>query len=341
MLLACTNKLPPQSNAAFTIQNGGCEAPCEVSFLAAAGEGLLYRWDLGGGNITTEQTAKKLYTNPGSYTVRLIVTGAGGSAISSQSVSIRQKGVTTRQYLNLPYATMALVPGGTFQLGDTRSEGANDEIPVHTVILSGFWMGQYEVTQRQWQAIMGNNPAHNLSCDDCPVEQVSWEDVQTFLVKLNQQRPAGTPAYRLPTEAEWEYAAGGGSIANRTRFGNGKAIANPAEMNYYGFEYINRPSYSVVGISRAKTVPVGSFSPNTLGLYDLSGNVWEWCQDWYAVYTSAAQTDPVGPASGTHRVFRGGSWPDEPLYCRIADRAGNPPSFWSSSGGFRIVCQAQ
>jgi formylglycine-generating enzyme required for sulfatase activity len=118
------------------------------------------------------------------------------------------------KYMDLPFAEMAYIQGGTFEMGDTRNEGSKDEKPVHTVKLDGFYMGKYEVTQRQWESIMGSNPSYFKDCPDCPVEQVSWEDVQEFLKKLNSKTGS---KYRLPTEAEWEYAAGGGA-SNRTRF---------------------------------------------------------------------------------------------------------------------------
>lgn len=247
----------------------------------------------------------------------------------------------TPTYLDLPFATMAYVQGGTFQMGDIKGEGESSELPTHQVTLSSFYMGQYEVTQRQWQAVMGSNPSSFTGCADCPVEQVSWDDVQEFLSKLNQQRPVGTSAFRLPTEAEWEYAAGGGPIANRTRFGNGKEIANSAEINYNGSEYPERPVYSVVGVNKAKTIPVGSFAPNNLRLYDLSGNVFEWCNDWMNTYTSNSQTNPTGAATGSLRILRGGSWNFGPNFCRVTLRSSRTPVGKDIFIGFRIVMQAQ
>ena len=216
-------------------------------------------------------------------------------------------------FLDLPFAEMAYVEGGTFQMGDTRNEGETDEKPVHSVSVSSFWMSKHEITQRQWESVMGSNPSSFKDCADCPVEQVSWEDIEEFLKKLNA-RTGGN--YRLPTEAEWEYAAGGGS-SNRTRFGNGRDVLDATEANFYASADYKEP-YSLVGEYRKKTVKVGSFRPNGLGLYDMTGNVWEWCSDWEGAYSSAAQTNPTGAATGSGRVLRGGSWAAYPGESRVA-----------------------
>ncbi|SOD96453.1 SUMF1/EgtB/PvdO family nonheme iron enzyme [Spirosoma fluviale] len=242
----------------------------------------------------------------------------------------------TPQYLDLPFSEMVYIPGSTFQMGDTRSEGSSDEKPVRSVTVSSFLMGKYEVTQRQWEAVMGNNPSYFKDCPDCPVENVSWDDVQEFLKKLNA-RTGGN--YRLPTEAEWEYAAGGGA-GSRTRFGNGRDILDPAEANFDGSVTYKKP-YSVAGEYRQKTVPVGSFRANTLGLYNMSGNVWEWCADWYGPYSANSETNPTGPATGTIRVLRGGCWVDYSQITRVANRDLSIPSNRYKDIGFRVVSQAQ
>jgi formylglycine-generating enzyme required for sulfatase activity len=246
--------------------------------------------------------------------------------------TVTENKTTGRTYLDLPFAELVRIEGGTFSMGDNRGEGEEIEKPVHPVTVRSFWMGKYEVTQRQWEEIMGNNPSFFKDCDDCPVEQVSWDNVQMFLQKLNTRSGA---RYRLPTEAEWEYAAGGGN-GTRTRFGNGRDEANPAEINFEGRANYKK-TYSVVGEFRGKTVPVGSLLPNQLGLHDMSGNVYEWCSDWYGPYATDAQTDPPGPATGTERVFRGGSWDDFPQNIRITRRSANIPSFRYSRIGFRLV----
>ncbi|GAA4418973.1 hypothetical protein GCM10023187_52920 [Nibrella viscosa] len=236
-------------------------------------------------------------------------------------------------YLDLPFADLVYVPGGSFQMGDTRNEGSGNETPDHRVIVSSFMMGKYEVTQRQWEAVMGNNPAYFKDCPDCPVESVSWEEVQEFLRKLNIRT---NMRYRLPTEAEWEYAAGGGDVANRSRFGNGQDTLDPSQVNFDGNGQYITP-YSVSGKYRNKTVEVGSLEPNQLGLYNMSGSVWEWCQDWYGDYSSAEQTNPTGPATGSYRVLRGGSWFTEPQRCRSSYRGRNTPESRFNYVGLRIV----
>lgn len=210
-------------------------------------------------------------------------------------------------YLDLPFAEMVYVPGGTFQM---REHGFTGEI--HEVYVSSFWIGRYELTQQQWEAVMGSNPSGFKGCPNCPVESVSTEEVEDFLKKLNA-RTGGN--YRLPTEAEWEYAAGGGST-NRSRFGNGRDVLDPSEANFKADRWY-KYTYSVVGENREKTVPVGSFPPNSLGLYEMAGNVEELC------------SDPL-PVGSTARVTKGGSWFQEPKYCETT-------SYFRSSGGIPIT----
>ncbi len=232
---------------------------------------------------------------------------------------------------------LVFVKGGTFQMGCTseQQDCADDEEPAHTVTLSDFYIGRYEVTQRLWTEIMGSNPSSRKNCDDCPVENVSWNDVQDFLQRLNAKYPGRN--YRLPTEAEWEYAARGGGRA--VLFGNGKNVADPAEINFDGSAAYKK-SYSAPGTYRKKTVPVGSLnSPNTLGLHDMSGNVNEWCADWYdsGYYKNSPSTNPTGPTSGPYRVLRGGSWNVYPQGCRVANRQDDLPSNRYNHTGFRLA----
>ena len=230
-----------------------------------------------------------------------------------------------------------LIKGGTYNMGCTseQQDCFDDEKPVHTVTLSDFYICKYEVTQKQWRMVMGSDPSYYKNCDDCPVENVSWYDVQEFLKKLNQSLPAGQKPYRLPTEAEWEYAARGGGKA--VLFGNGKNVADPAEMNFNG-DWNPKP-YSIVGVNRGRTTPVGSFPANPLGLYDMTGNVLEWCSDWYGsdYYASSPQTNPTGPTSGSGRVTRGGSWAYSPQVCRVAVRFNHSQGFRVSAFGFRLA----
>jgi formylglycine-generating enzyme required for sulfatase activity len=220
---------------------------------------------------------------------------------------------------NAPNIEMVRVEGGTFQMGS--DEVGSDEKPVHTVTVGNFSIGKYEVTQAQWRAVMGNNPSYNKNCDNCPVEQVSWDDVQQFLSKLNS---LSSKRYRLPTEAEWEFAARGGNGSN-------------------GFKYSGSNDVNAVAWydsnSGNKTHPVGGKSANELGIYDMSGNVWEWCSDWYdsKYYSSSPSSNPTGAVTGTSRVLRGGSWYGNAVYCRVADRNGNTPSCRDNLFGFRLV----
>jgi formylglycine-generating enzyme required for sulfatase activity len=243
----------------------------------------------------------------------------------------------TAKFMDLPFAELVYVPGGTFEMGDVFGEGESNEKPVHAVMVGDFLLGKYEVTQRQWREIMGTNPSYFENCDDCPVEQVSWEDVQVFLQKLNaREGRTGSRAYRLPTEAEWEYAARGGG--KRVRFGTGRDVLDASEANFDGRRPY-RQSYSKAGDYRGNTIPVGSLNKsNDLGLHDMTGNVWEWCSDWYSVYRSYLQFNPTGTATGSFRVLRGGSWLNYPQISRVAYRYYNTPAYRGNFVGFRVLC---
>jgi formylglycine-generating enzyme required for sulfatase activity len=232
-----------------------------------------------------------------------------------------------KQRLNKADIEMVYVKGGSFEMGS--NEGNDDEKPILSVRVGSFYMGKYEVTQAQWRAVMGNNPSYFKNCANCPVEQVSWNDVQKFIKKLNAQIGKN---YRLPTEAEWEYAAGGGS-RNRTRFGNARDILDPAEANFNA-SADHKTAYSVVGEVRGKTTAVGSFRANALGLYDMSGNVWEWCADWYKGY---AGSTGVTDDTGSFRVIRGGGWGYIPRNSRVAYRASDSLMYHDYCLGFRLV----
>jgi|RhiMetdeSRZDD1v2_1073273.scaffolds.fasta_scaffold21957_3 formylglycine-generating enzyme required for sulfatase activity len=213
----------------------------------------------------------------------------------------------------------ALIPAGEFQMGSTS--GDNDERPVRTVrIGKPFYLGIHEVTQSQWEAVMGNNPSQFKGDANRPVETVSWEEVQKFIGKLNTKE--GGTKYRLPTEAEWEYAARAGST---TAYSFGDDSSQLGKHAWFG------------GNAGNTTHPVGTLQPNAWGLYDMYGNVWEWVQDWYGKYTVESVTDPQGPASGSHRVGRGGSWFHDARNCRSADRYHDAPGFRSVNLGFRLL----
>jgi formylglycine-generating enzyme required for sulfatase activity len=199
------------------------------------------------------------------------------------------------------------VPGGCFQMGDTFGDGKSDELPVHEVCLSPFAIGKYEVTQGQWQKVMGKNPSRFQKGDNFPVENVSWEDAQDFIARLN--RKSGRP-YRLPTEAEWEYAARSGG--KKERYAGGDQVE---EVGWY-----ERNS----GFS---TRAVGTQAANGLGIHDMSGNVWEWCADWRdsSYYASSPRENPPGPASGPYHSVRGGCWDDTPFLLRASNRFRGTP----------------
>ncbi len=214
-----------------------------------------------------------------------------------------------------------LIPSGEFTMGSPASEKDrdSDETQHKVKITKPFYMQTTEVTQAQWKAVMGNNPSH-FKGDNLPVEQVSWDDVQEFLKKLSAKEGA---KYRLPTEAEWEYACRGGST---TRFCFGDDESKLGEYAWYGAN------------SDSKTHPVEMKKPNAWGLYDMHGNVCEWCSDWYDkdYYSKSPANDPQGPASGSHRVLRGGCWGDIAGVCRSAFRRWNWPADRDYGIGFRV-----
>lgn len=209
---------------------------------------------------------------------------------------------------------MIAVQGGTFTMGATSEQtGADsDELPTHSVTLSDYYIGETEVTQELWSAVMGSNPSNFTGNMQRPVEKVSWNDCQTFISKLNELTGE---TFRLPTEAQWEYAARGGNQAQGRLYSGSNTIGDVAW-------YTSNSS---------STHPVKTKAPNELGIYDMSGNVWEWCSDWYGSYSSAAQTDPTGPSTGSYRVYRGGSWFSSASLCRVAFRINFT---LSDSGGY-------
>ncbi len=231
------------------------------------------------------------------------------------------------------------VPCGCFMMGDTFKEGDNDEQLEHVVCLQGFYLGKYEVTQAQWQGIMGKNPSEFQKGDDYPVENVSWNDVQEFIGKLNRQ---SGKEYSLPSEAHWEYAASWRPDGSKARFGNGKDIADPAEINFDGSAG-GKKSYSKAGVYRQKTVPMDSFLPNALGLYNMSGNVWEWCQDrWHDDYKDAPDDGSVWESGDSSlRVIRGGSWFSRPWGLRAAFRDRLRADNCDYIVGFRLLLPVQ
>ena len=215
--------------------------------------------------------------------------------------------------------TMIAVEGGTFQMGATSEQGSNadsDEKPVHSVTLSDYYIGETEVTQELWTAVMGNNPSYYKG-NNKPVEQVSWNDCQEFIKKLNQLTGKN---FRLPTEAEWEYAARGGKKSKGYKYSGSNTIDNVAWCCD----------------NSSSTHDVKTKQANELGIYDMSGNVYEWCQDWYGSYSISYKTNPTGPSSGSYRVGRGGSWYSYARDCRVSFRYFNFPGYSYSNLGLRL-----
>jgi len=217
---------------------------------------------------------------------------------------------------------MIEVKGGTFAMGGTPEQGSDaddDEYPVHNVTLSDYYIGKFEVTQELWQTVMGGNPS-SFEGDRRPVESVDWDYCQDFIEELNELTGVN---FRLPTEAEWEYAARGGNKSKGYKYSGSDNIDDVAWYD---------------GNSNNQTHEVGTKSPNELGIYDMSGNVGEWCQDYKKdEYESGSQTNPQGPSSGSHRVLRGGSWDSDAWYCRVSNRPFADPDYWFNIVGFRLV----
>lgn len=288
----------------------------------------------------------------GSYTFKVIAVDDDGAEGTSNEITVTLNDGTTP-------AGFVFVQGGTFTMGDHFAEGDSDEVPTHSVTLSDFYMGATEVTQAEWTATMGSNPASGYGVGDTyPVYYVSWYSIMKYC-NLRSMNEGLTPCYtissstdpadwgtvptstnttwnaaicnwsangyRLPSEAEWEYASRGG-------------IHNADNLRYSGCnletDLTNYAWYSAN--SGSSTHPVGTKLPNQLGLYDMSGNLWEWCWDWYGSYTSDSVTNPTGPTTGSYRVKRGGGWGDAAGGCRVAGRGGNYPYYSYHYIGFRL-----
>jgi formylglycine-generating enzyme required for sulfatase activity len=216
---------------------------------------------------------------------------------------------------------MVFVEGGTFEMG--TNSGTNKEQPVHKVTLNSFSIGKYEITQDQWVAVMGSNPATFNTCGKCPVEQATPADIDTFIAKLNALTGK---KYRLPTEAEWEYAATGGKKS--------KGFTYPGSNN------LDEVAWNVNN-AQGTTHPVGALKPNELGLYDMAGNVWELCSDWFAgnYYKHSPADNPLNTKKALFRVVRGGSWKSASERCYNQARNVNSRHHHTSNMGFRLVLE--
>lgn len=223
------------------------------------------------------------------------------------------------------------VEGGTFTMGKISGDthAVDNESPQHRVRVNSFMIGTYEVTQEQWKWVMGSNPSHFTGSGRLPVENVSWDDCQKFLKELNRKRTQidaslANAVFRLPTEAEWEFAARGGTRQKSNIYSTSDYISN---VGWYERN------------SSKRTHSVGKKSANELGIYDMTGNVWEWCSDWYGYYSTAFQDNPQGPKTGSNRVIRGGAWNSEAKYCRVTYRGGNNTTVCHNYNGLRLILQ--
>jgi len=308
--------------------------------------------DKGGIVVQTEPTGATVYFNENlvgtspfkikelpirSYKVKII---KEGYEVWEQDVSIKAgeieeisaqldlKGPNPREIWKDPYFGMEFVfaKGGEFKMGDVFNDGNRDEKPVHEVRLDGFWIGKYLVTQGQWGAVMGSNPSQFKSGDHYPVEQVRWYDVEEFVQRLNEKTKMN---FRLPTEAEWEYAARSGGREEKWAGTNLES-----EIDGYAWFEFN---------SGDKTHPVGEKKPNALGLHDMSGNVWEWVQDWYDkdYYRNSPMVNPRRLGQGEYKVIRGGNWESETPNLRTTGRWYSYPLQAHYGVGFRLVFPVQ
>ena len=278
----------------------------------------------GVGSFTSQ--IPNLVTNT-QYYVRAYATNEAGTSYGEEVsfTTLEETNVSTRTFtVNGVSFTMIAVEGGTFKMGATSEQGSDywdDELPVHSVTLSSYSIGETEVTQELWEAVMGSNPSYFSGYPQRSVEYVTWNDCQEFITKLNNLTGK---SFRLPTEAEWEYAARGGNKSKGYKYSGSNTIGDVA---WY---------YNNSGL----THDVKTKQANELGIYDMSGNVWEWCQDWYGSYSSSSQTNPTGPSTSHYRVLRGGGWCDDAGDCRVSVRYGYYPSNRYSDLGLRL-CLSQ
>ena len=260
----------------------------------------------------------------GSHIVQLVAEGyedfLGNFTVtgSNRSFNFSMTRKTVQSVLDL-VDDMVFVHGGAFTMGSKGLDAEFDEMPAHEVILPSFYICKYEVTQQLWEEVMGGNPSAHIG-ELLPVESVSWDDCQLFISRLNDMTGV---KFRLPTEAEWEFAARGGSMSSG--------------FMYAGSDSINDVAW--YGADESSTHQVGEKSPNELGLYDMSGNVMEWCSDWHGPYNAGRQKNPTGAQNGDYRVARGGYWLCEPKHCTVTYRHPIPPEEVSEYIGLRLVAK--
>jgi formylglycine-generating enzyme required for sulfatase activity len=306
-----------QVRLAVEYETNGQQIPWELSSLR---ENFAFNPGAGGSTSTPAVSTPAVVTPPPSPQPGI----SGGTQVAVEVYPQTPAAPKTqRNSLGMEFIR---IEAGTFQMGTNHSDAYDNEKPVHTVRLTQpFYLGKYEVTQGQWQAVMGNNPSSFTGDTNRPVENVSWDDVQEFIRRL--QAREGGATYRLPTEAEWEYAARAGTTT-RWSFGN-----EASQLGRYAW---------YEGNAGGQTHPVGQLQPNPWGLYDMHGNVWEWVRDRYGPYTSGGTAvDPTGPSSGLDRVLRGGSWGITARRCWSANRISDAPDNRHGALGFRLLRMAQ
>lgn len=286
-----------------------------------------------------------------SWRDRTLLQANGGGTIWMDPEALSSSQQFYRAVLVNPPAdtNLIFISAGSFTMGSPVAEALrfDDEVQHVVTISRGFWMQRHLVTQGVYLGVVGSNPSYfaptnGFSQDlNRPVDQVSWADATNYCALLTARELAagripGNCAYRLPTESEWEYACRAGTS---TAFYLGNGLSS-AEANFWGrYEYdsVTGQVINANGVYLQTTTPVGSYAPNGWGLYDMIGNVWEWCQDWYGPYPAGSVVDPQGPASGNSRTVRGGDWGAFGRFCRAAQRSGNIPAPSSRRVGFRVV----
>ncbi len=281
------------------------------------GKTLLGIYDLDGDNL-------KLCYSPGKDRPTEFASKPG----SGQVLFLLKREIPPKLYANSVGMKFIWLAPGSFAMGSPEKEEGRgkDEVPHKVTLTKGIFLGVTTVTQEQWQAVMGNNPSHFKGEKNLPVENVSWDDSQEFCKKLQAK---DKKPYRLPTEAEWEYACRAGTT---TPFSFGETLSSD-QANFNGEEVYGKGKK---GAYRAHTTPVASFPPNAWGLYDMHGNVWQWCQDWYGEYSPKDVVDPTGASTGEARVVRGGARYNSPTFCRCAQRHWYVPSYRGSYVGCRV-----
>ncbi|MGN0089039.1 MAG: SUMF1/EgtB/PvdO family nonheme iron enzyme [Candidatus Limimorpha sp.] len=288
----------------------------EVSEDGGFANAMSFEATVSGNSLTVTATGLKAETK---YYYR-IITDTGSVTFESETKTFKTNNNLSFTVGGVSFE-MVFVEGGSFDMGATTEQGSDaydNEYPVHSVTLSGYYIGKCEVTQELWEAVMGSNPS-NFKGAQNPVESVSWNDCQEFVSRLNSLTGR---TFRLPTEAEWEYAARGGNKSRHYKYSGSNNIFDVAWHD---------------GNSFKKTHAVGTKTANELGIYDMSGNVWEWCSDWYGGYSAGAQTNPQGPSSGSRRVLRGGGWNINARNCRVSNRNSYAPYDGSNDSGLRLV----